>query len=266
MLGKDLLIASGGRVIAAQDNCNLNLKQDTIEVCSPVSGPWRDYIPSTLGWDVQVSGLVCTPEHADELIDLLTSRQKVRLSFYDTELRIVRSGYAIPTNLPIGADIHSLANYSLTFQGCGELEKVESEVKNLHDMPELFSVSGIDFMRNENHSLVDGTGMAIDVLQFDVEAVLRVVFMCPEESEVAADHVFVVATYNGEEDMRKILTQRNSLALYGREVAHVGGKDTGMSQTDIVLLHPGHYVVLAEGHDTTPNHMLTASILSLPTE
>lgn len=124
MLGRDLLIAIGGKAIAAQRTCSLNIKQDTIEVCSPVSGPWREYIPSTIGWEVSCNGLVCSPEHADELIDVLNSRKKVRLSYYDKGLRIVRSGYAIPTGLDEGASINSLATYSLSFVGSGALVKV----------------------------------------------------------------------------------------------------------------------------------------------
>lgn len=249
----------GGRVIAAQRTCNLNLQQDTIEVCSPVSGPWREYIPSTLGWDVQVSGLVCTPEHADELIDVLTSRQKVRLSYYDPELRIVRSGYAIPTQLPIGADIHSLANYSLTFQGCGELGKVESH--GLQYQGAMMEIQNRMFADNDSHTIIENKNplpgsdvwMAVRKFHLDQVSSLRV--------SMGRGTVVLYREENPAILEERIIRMQNLLLIAENEIAHWRYKSGAQYKNQ--MLAPGDYYIAYMKSDES---WISIDAISLPTE
>lgn len=242
-------------MIAAQRTCSLNLQQDTIEVCSPVSGPWRDYIPSTIGWDVQVGGLITSPEHAEELIDMLTARNKVRLSFYDPELRIVRSGYAIPTNLPIGADIHSLATYSLTFQGCGELEKVEEQ------FIELVNDGNFHYMQfhlDKNHCLYGGSATTyLRGFGFELRQPSRVRISCINTTRIAV----VVPDTN---DVLYAINKGDNIRFFNYELMHISGTINGIKNSETKMLPPGQYRVLM--NDLRDMIGFSLSIISLPTE
>jgi len=255
MLGKDLLIAIGGRVIAAQSTCNLNLQQDTIEVCSPVSGPWREYIPSTLGWDVSCDGLIYAPEYADELMEVLTSRQKVRLSYYDPELRIVRSGYAIPTGLQQGASISDLANYSLTFLGSGELGKVkEKYVPLTNDINYHYS----QFRLDKNHNLYGGSAAAfMRGYSFELTQPSRVKIQCSAGTRLA-----VVAPFTT--DVAIAINNRDNLRFFQHELMHISGSIDGIEKEDTKILPPGNYMVLMNDLSDKPDFHLF--VLSLPTE
>ena len=255
MLGKDLLIAMGGRVIAAQRTCSLNMQQDTIEVCSPVSGPWREYIPSTLGWNVSCDGLIYAPEYADELMDVLTSRQKVRLSYYDPKLHIVRSGYAIPTGLQEGASISDLASYSLTFQGSGELARVESvEVESAGEGGVFLKSYAYDQDRNHAVRYLEGmaTGLYVRPVSFDTLTKLV----------ISSQHVVAVYTSSPVDAIKA----QNNLALYQMEIEHNGedGTATILMPPGVTYYVVGHCIPPIVGEGPTPSFQMNA--LSLPTE
>ncbi len=246
MVGKDLLIAMGGRVIAAQRTCNLNIQQDTIEVCSPVSGPWREYIPSTLGWTVSCDGLIYAPEYADELMEVLISRQKVRLSYYDPELRIVRSGYAIPTGLQQGASISSLATYALTFQGSGELGEVPYEDVTIDFR--YTSVHDVDFKNNVNHPLVANGGADMLVNVCEINSVCRVHI---KASSIATGGIasIIPLPYDKEtEILEGVIESCDNLRFFNMEIAHIGDSALGLKQEVDMMMQPGRYAFLMEGH------------------
>lgn len=261
MIGKDLLIAANGRAIAAQRTCNFNLQLDTIEVCSPVSGAWREYIPSTLGWDVSCDGLIYAPEYADELMEVLTSRQKVRLSYYDPELRIVRSGYAIPTGLKEGASISDLANYSLTFLGSGELGKVVAE--NITPVRGMYSVRDVDFVRDENHNLIKNQGATIEFGVFKITRTSRVTIKADFHG---SRNVMSIIRFDEDNEYyitESVVEECDNLRFFQYEIAHLGSSDIGLEHEVCLLLKPGQYAILEEGHDSTA---VEVKAISLPTE
>lgn len=240
-------------MIAAQRTCNLNIQQDTIETCSPVSGAWREYIPSTLGWDVSCDGLIYAPEYADELMEVLTSRQKVRLSYYDLELRIVRSGYAIPTGLQEGADIGSLATYSLSFQGSGKLEKVEWGAPM--DMQAYDGyVADRCFLGEKDHHIAEQAGSTLLVKEIVVDTTVRM------RLENESNGFCVLRLGETMQEVTSLLTQKDNLRLYQKEVAHADGMEHGKWN---ILLPKGKYYLIYDGGTES---YITTSLLSLPTE
>lgn len=261
MLGEDLLIAMGGRVIAAQRTCNLNMQQDTIEVCSPVSGAWREYIPSTIGWDISCDGLIYAPEYADELMEVLTSRQKVRLSYYDPELRIVRSGYAIPTGLQQGASINSLATYSLSFQGSGPLEKVEWKTL---DYEYRIYFDQVQVELDKNHRVLykaDAPGLSIaSFLKFDISKPTRLMFGVPYGGGKLG---ILYKCDNLEELVQEPNDVIRNLNLYKHEIACVGNVQ-GLESSKYVVLSPGRYFVLMSDYYAVSSFYPYG--VSLPTE
>ena len=125
MLGRQLILAFGGAVVASSVTCEVDMQTDTIEVASPTSGVFRDYIPSLCDWSISTSGLIKSTQQQYDLFELWRNRSKLRVNYYDTEMRMVRSGYAIITNLRESAPNRSIPTYSISLQGCGELAKIE---------------------------------------------------------------------------------------------------------------------------------------------
>lgn len=237
MLGRDLLIAVGGRAIAAQRSCSPNIQQDTIEVCSPVSGPWKEFIPGTIGWDVSCEGLIYAPEYADELMDVLTRRQKVRLSYYDPELRIVRSGYAIPTGLQQGASINSLATYSLSFQGSGPLGKVEYSEWMEPEFVDWVSDRAYDWKSKESHPVVEVDVQDLSVCKIVVEKTCRMLI------DTGQMQMYL---YKCGGEIIDRLAAKDNIWLYMHEVAHPQTDDIG-HLGEPLLLAPGTYYITKNG-------------------
>lgn len=256
MLGKDLLIASNGRVIAGQVDCQLNITQKTLEVCSPVSGEWEEHIPTTLGWSVTVNGLIISPEHADELIDIISARQKLRISFYDPKLRIVRSGYAILTNLGEGASLRELTSQSLEFLGSGALEKVK--YKNLDLVMKSQMVVEDRYLEpTSNHPIVQlQTGILLR--EFELKQPTRVVF---ETDDIIEIGVLVRGT---AEKISAILQQSDSMSLWRRELAHISVSIEEFDRIYRGVLAPGTYCTLVNNEDYETHTLFEG--LSLPTE
>ena len=125
MLGRQLILAFGRAVVASSVTCEVDMQTDTIEVASPTSGVFRDYIASLCGWSISTSGLIKSASQQYDLFELWRNRAKLRVNYYDTEMRMVRSGYAIITNLRESAPNRSIPTYSISLQGCGELENIK---------------------------------------------------------------------------------------------------------------------------------------------
>ena len=141
MLGRQLILAFGRAVVASSVTCEVDMQTDTIEVASPTSGVFRDYIPSLCDWSISTSGLIKSASQQYDLFELWRNRSKLRVNYYDTEMRMVRSGYAIITNLRESAPNRSIPTYSISLQGCGELENVPYSSRPVPNQ-ELF-VSGV---------------------------------------------------------------------------------------------------------------------------
>ena len=124
MLGRQLILAFGRAVVASSVTCEVDMQTDTIEVASPTSGVFRDYIASLCDWSISTSGLIKSASQQYDLFELWRNRAKLRVNYYDTEMRMVRSGYAIITNLRESAPNRSIPTYSISLQGCGELATI----------------------------------------------------------------------------------------------------------------------------------------------
>lgn len=80
LLGKDILIlnGSGRAVMWAAKSCNINVQAETIEVSSPSSGSWRQFIVGRKEWSVDISHLVTAIANVLPMVgDTLTIHMKV---------------------------------------------------------------------------------------------------------------------------------------------------------------------------------------------
>lgn len=56
--GKDLIIKIDGTAVAGARSCDIHVQDDAIEVSSPESGKFREYIAGRMGWGVTTNHLV----------------------------------------------------------------------------------------------------------------------------------------------------------------------------------------------------------------
>lgn len=113
--GKDIIILSDGKAIAASKTCTISRKLETIEVSTPDSEQSREYIAGRETWEVSISTLVSDFVTAIEQID----RSTVTLKMMQGGRGM--TGTAICTECKITATKGNLAQGSFKFQGTGPL-------------------------------------------------------------------------------------------------------------------------------------------------
>lgn len=120
--GKNVILSIDGKAIAAAQSCDLDVDRDMIEVCSPVEGQWKRYIPTKIRWSASVSMLVVDMDNPQAwLNEMKSSAQPLTMRFYDTELGIYQVGEVWIKSWKVGASVGSLATFNLSLQGNGAL-------------------------------------------------------------------------------------------------------------------------------------------------
>lgn len=105
--------------IAGAVACDLNIDADTIEVSSPTSDEWRDFICGRKKWEISSNHLVSI-DNFNLFKDLIG--QKIDVEFVDDVHNMKFSGKAICTNVKISSSVESLCKGSFKFLGCGKLK------------------------------------------------------------------------------------------------------------------------------------------------
>jgi predicted secreted protein len=59
--GRNLIVMKNGVAMAAARSCDVNVQCESIEISSPLSSRWREYISGRCSWDVSTSHLVTDP-------------------------------------------------------------------------------------------------------------------------------------------------------------------------------------------------------------
>lgn len=115
--GNDLIVWLDGVAIAGSKSCDIQVTCDTIEVSSPTSGEFREYIKGRKGWKVTASGLVTTVKGVIMKVD-----DEVSLTFGARDLSAdVMTGNAICTEAKITGTRGNLCVGSFSFIGNGAL-------------------------------------------------------------------------------------------------------------------------------------------------
>lgn len=275
MLGRQLILAFGRAVVASSVTCEVDMQTDTIEVASPTSGVFRDYIPSLCGWSISTSGLIKTTKQQYDLFELWRSRAKLRVNYYDTEMRMVRSGYAIITNLRESAPNRSIPTYSISLQGCGELENVEYHgftmpqqevfVRNVHIA---FASDENHFASRNNHFFEKQQGSNIFMKSMYYSNQLTRVKI-NYFSGVAEYHpIVLVARHFGLDwsDVKTTIESLDTLNFVKKyEVAHFGGKSIASTTSIELLLTPQYRYEFITDSDMALDY-ISAVELELPTQ
>lgn len=121
--GKDLKIESqtSGFVIALAKSCEIETDCEELEVSSPYSGDWRDFIGGRKSWQVTVNYLVKSGSVAS---DLLRTGNIVSLKVKDGETGTPLAGNALVKNCKEVGTMGNLSTGAFQFIGCGELAVV----------------------------------------------------------------------------------------------------------------------------------------------
>lgn len=275
MLGRQLILAFGGAVVASSVTCEVEMQTDTIEVASPTSGVFRDYIASLCGWSISTSGLIKTTQQQHDLFELWRNRTKLRVNYYDTEMRMVRSGYAIITNLRESAPNRSIPTYSISLQGCGELKTIEyssivtpsSFNSNVQDVHIAFAANENGFITPNNHFFEQqksanifswGIGYTTGLTRFK----LTYYSGTPE-----VHPIILVARFSGSEaqDVDNTIKALDTLKFVNQyEVAHFGGTSQNHAIVKDLLIPPGKFCRLFTDSDMALGYV-TVQTLTLPT-
>lgn len=117
--GNNILIYKNGSAIAGVITDEIQVGAELIEIGSPTSGQWKDFIVGRKSWSVSVSYLVLTNGH---ITDLLAVGNSYTLTIRPRSSgALVVSGTAILKTCKITATKGNLAQGSFQFQGTGQL-------------------------------------------------------------------------------------------------------------------------------------------------
>lgn len=275
MLGRQLILAFGGAVVASSVSCEVEMQTDTIEVSSPTSCVFRDYIPSLCGWSVSTSGLIRSAAQQYDLFELWRKREKIRINYYDDELRMIRSGYAIITSLRESAPNRSIPTYSISLQGCGELNTIEYKSVSMPSQQSIVSDVHIAFAADgntasstpNNHFFEQQQGA--NIFGSLIASPFRLMRLkLTYYSGSSSYHPLVIVLRRGGSEWQDVLNTIKSLDtlkfVNRYEVAHFGGNYQTHAITTELLLTPGNYYYLITDSDTALNNV-TVQTLTLPT-
>ena len=274
MLGRQLILALGRAVVASSVTCEVDMQTDTIEVASPTSGVFRDYIPSLCGWSINTSGLIKSASQQYDLFELWRNRTRLRVNYYDTEQRLVRSGYAIITNLRESAPNRSIPTYSISLQGCGELAKIEygqftmsAQDVFVSDVHIAFAYNENRFKSRDNHFFEEQQGANIFFKSLLWPSVLTRIRLSYFSGTAEYHPIVLVAKHKGAgwDDMKetiKSLDTLNFVKLY--EAAHFGGMRITNTTSIELLLSPGYRYYLMSDSDMALDY-IKAEQIYLPT-
>ena len=278
MLGRQLILAFGRAVVASSVTCEVDMQTDTIEVASPTSGVFRDYIASLCDWSISTSGLIKSTQQQYDLFELWRNRTKLRVNYYDTEMRMVRSGYAIITNLRESAPNRSIPTYSISLQGCGELATIEYTFASLSSKEQFqadahiaFAADGNTAKRTPNNhyfEYMQNGQMFSAVLAWPnclTRLKLNYYSGTPEVQPMVIILRSTVSDWAAVKNTIKSLDTLNFVKLY--EVAHLGGKYQNSVNAIELLLTPGYvYRVITDSDMVFDNNYISSiKTLNLPT-
>lgn len=133
ILGKNLILTVGdeSRGLAASKSCDLSIDTDFIEVCSPVNGSWKEYLPTINSWSASVDMLVASLADHKALLKKQDNKEKLMCCFFDINLQEFYKGYVYIKGLQIKGTIGGLADMSVSLQPTGKLDWAEEVEINM---------------------------------------------------------------------------------------------------------------------------------------
>lgn len=134
ILGKNLILTVGdeSRGLAASKSCDLSIDTDFIEVCSPVNGSWKEYLPTINSWSASIDTLVATLSDHKILMIKQKNKEMLMCCFFDAKLEEFYKGNCYISGLRIKGTTGSLATMSVNIKPTGELKYAEEQEIDMH--------------------------------------------------------------------------------------------------------------------------------------
>lgn len=122
--GSDVILSIDELQVAAAQACELDVQQEFISICAPHGGGrWKRYKPSTIGWTASINMLIVAMDNPQAwLNEMKASAQPLTMRYYDKKLKMYQKGEVWIANWHNGAQVGSLATFSVQLQGNGELK------------------------------------------------------------------------------------------------------------------------------------------------
>lgn len=104
-------------------SCEVDEQRDTIEIASPTSAQWKEYLAARCSWKMACECLLSDNEAVLEAAFrngtpvLVTCRHRNNIGYR-------YRGYAIITSLRVSGRLHEMATFSIGLQGTGALEYI----------------------------------------------------------------------------------------------------------------------------------------------
>lgn len=119
--GRKLIVKVGGTAIAGAKSCELSIKGDQIEVASPTTGTWRDFIAGRKEWSVTCGHLI--PASGTPLKSNAAMVNTVVTLTIETDMTgDTLTGQAIVETWKASGTVGNLATGTFQFRGKGALE------------------------------------------------------------------------------------------------------------------------------------------------
>lgn len=150
--GRNLILEYNGSAIAAAKSCEVGVDTDFIEVASPTNGTWKEYVPTTQGWEASAGCLVAEMNYVDMFFDIQKAKSLLSLAFFDADLMSFYQGQAYIKSLKVTGQIGNLATMSVLFQTSGELSRAQAQVLNIKSTTNIYA-----------QRILDWTGSGVEV-------------------------------------------------------------------------------------------------------
>lgn len=105
-------------VVAGAKSCEIDVACDAIEISSPTSGQWREFLAGRKEWSVSLSHLVTAGNIPTDVAMIGTT---VTLVLYERASGLQLSGSALVTSWRTVATVGNLCTGTFTFKGNGAL-------------------------------------------------------------------------------------------------------------------------------------------------
>ena len=116
--GNDIIVYVGSDAIAATKSNEMQSQCEVVEVASPTSGQWREYIPGRKDWQVNAQCLVSSASNIQQMLQV---GSVVTIAFKDRSANTLLSGSAIMTQADYQAIRGNKATGTFQFVGTGAL-------------------------------------------------------------------------------------------------------------------------------------------------
>lgn len=124
--GSNVRIYIGGKLVAGQQNCTLDLSSSTIDCSTKMSGLYEEFEVAGLGWGLSLDGLIPIEDDAfDMLEEAFLNTEIVEIHYGRTGK--YKKGQAIIESLSYNNAMKDKSKYSCSLKGCGAFENVTEE-------------------------------------------------------------------------------------------------------------------------------------------